>query len=156
MSVVLLAILAAAVPIGAMAVVGIIAITRGMQGGCPYPSCGNARCRYDLSGSIGHADRCPECGCAFAEVGIRPPTRSRNIAAVVTGVALIIAPFLLGSGIITMLLARYEATRAQQTIVVPMPNVLPQQPPPVPPRDGSQPFRQDPLAPPPPAEPADE
>lgn len=39
-----------------------------------YPSCG--RCAYDVSGSIGNVDRCPECGASFLEVGVRPPGRA--------------------------------------------------------------------------------
>ena len=51
--------------------------------GLGYPACGG--CKYDLSGSIGVATRCPECGADFANVGIVPPKGRRNRIMVWTG-----------------------------------------------------------------------
>lgn len=56
--------------------------------GLGYPACGG--CMYDLSGSIGVATRCPECGKDFANVGIVPPKGRRNRIMVWTGVVLIV------------------------------------------------------------------
>ena len=36
-----------------------------------HPACG--ACNYDVTGIIGSAMRCPECGAEFAQVGIVPP-----------------------------------------------------------------------------------
>ena len=42
-----------------------------------YPSCG--RCRFDLTGSLGKSDTCPECGTSVGVAGVRPVRlRSRS------------------------------------------------------------------------------
>ena len=90
-------------------------LARGLRTGLPYPSCGNPRCRYDLTGSIGCADRCPECGSRFAEVGITPVGRGRNRALIVAGLAVILFPVVIGLAVsfVMMHQARLEAIRAQ-------------------------------------------
>ncbi len=68
-------------------VVGILLVGLSRRG-LGYPACGG--CMYDLSGSIGVATRCPECGEDFANVGIVPPKGRRNRIMVWTGVVLIV------------------------------------------------------------------
>ena len=121
----IIVILIAVIPIGASGVLGIVLILRGCRAGRPYASCGNTACRYDLSGTIGHADRCPECGSGFAAVGINPPSKPRNMAMIVTGLAMVVAPFVLGTGVVSMVIARNRAVMAQQTIIMPLPNPSP-------------------------------
>lgn len=52
---------------------GITLLLLARRGGLGYPACG--QCGYDVSGSVGSVTRCPECGAAFTEAGIMPPTR---------------------------------------------------------------------------------
>ena len=50
----------------AIAVIALVRWLRASRRG--HPACG--QCGYDVTGSIGTAVRCPECGAAFAEVGL--------------------------------------------------------------------------------------
>ena len=67
--------------------IGVVLIVKSRRAGLPYPACG--KCTYDLTGSIHHAERCPECGCAFADVPIRYPSAQRRPMMIVAGLALI-------------------------------------------------------------------
>ena len=54
-----------------------------------YPACGH--CRYDVTGTLGTALRCPECGMDFAQVGILPPQQgnARVHHVVIAGIIMI-------------------------------------------------------------------
>ena len=67
---------------------GLVLILASSPRGRGYPSCG--KCGYDVSGSIGTVARCPECGSAFAAVGIMPPRGKRSPVLLASGVALIV------------------------------------------------------------------
>ena len=71
-------------------VLGIILIVKSKPRGRSYPACG--RCHYDLSGSVGVAARCPECGADFLEAGIIPPGGRRNPTMVGVGIVLLLIP----------------------------------------------------------------
>ena len=60
-----------------------------------HPACG--RCGYDVTATVGHSDRCPECGALFIEVGIVPPagpTAERRATSKVVVVVLVVATLL--------------------------------------------------------------
>ncbi len=81
---------------------------RGLRGGPDFPSCG--KCRYDVTGSIGSATRCPECGSPFAEVGIvRPRGRHRPLLTIGGLILVVSAVGCLGTS-----LSRLMAWKAQQ------------------------------------------
>lgn len=94
-------------------VVGIIMIVVARRHRRAYPSCG--ACRYDLSGSIGTAIRCPECGAAFADVGVLPPSRMTDRRPLfVTGIILVVFPLLCGgSGVIVSYISYVDAQQAR-------------------------------------------
>ena len=73
------------VPLG----VGIWLIVRGFRGGPAFPSCG--KCGYDVTGTIGSATRCPECGTQFAEAGIIKPRGKQRPLMTIGGLVLIVA-----------------------------------------------------------------
>lgn len=93
------------------AAAGVVLISRSRRGGAPYPTCG--RCAYDLSGSIGATIRCPECGSAFAEVGIVPPRRQRKPAMLWSGVGLLVVACIFSVGTMGAIMAVRAAERAQ-------------------------------------------
>ncbi len=94
---------------------GILLVGLSRRGGLGYPACGG--CKYDLSGSIGVATRCPECGADFANVGIVPPKGRRNRIMVWTGVVLIVVPLTcVGMSVATVLLSLPRAVPAQQSV----------------------------------------
>ena len=77
-----------------------------------YPACG--RCEYDVSATIGSEARCPECGAAFADVGVKPPARHEKLPrTAVFALITISAVLMLG---VTALVgtARYAAASAAQ------------------------------------------
>ena len=93
----LLSIVVVVVPLSLLGV-GIWLVLRELRGGAAFPACG--KCGYDVTGSIGSAIRCPECGCAFAEVGIHKPSGRHRPALIVVSVVLIVASVgCLGTGI---------------------------------------------------------
>lgn len=117
-------------------VAGILLVGLSRRGGLGYPACGG--CKYDLSGSIGVATRCPECGEDFANVGIVPPKGRRNRIMVWTGVVLLIIPLTwLGVGLASAFLTYPRAVPARQS-------AAPQGPVPV---AGQQPASQPAAAP---------
>ncbi|MHC5024553.1 MAG: hypothetical protein ACYTGG_11720 [Planctomycetota bacterium] len=69
---------------------GVVLIVVARRARRQFPSCG--ACRYDLTGTIGEATRCPECGAEFVRVGILPPRRTSRPVTMTVGVVLIIAP----------------------------------------------------------------
>ncbi len=98
--------------------VGIWLVLRGLRRGPAFPSCG--KCGYDVSGSIGSVIRCPECGSAFAEVGILKPGGRRRPHLIVVAVVLVILAVgsvgMAGSllGVVQAKRARAQAIAAQQ------------------------------------------
>jgi hypothetical protein len=73
-------------------VVGAMLLATSARRGHAHAQCGN--CRYDLVGSVGVVDRCPECGSRFLDAGIIPPAgRQRPILAVLGAVLLLAATF---------------------------------------------------------------
>jgi hypothetical protein len=58
--------------------------------GLGFPACGG--CQYDLSGTIGAATRCPECGAEFAVVGILAPGGARNRKLLWSGIVVLMIP----------------------------------------------------------------
>ncbi len=66
---------------------GVWLFVRGLRGGSGFPSCGG--CGYDLTGSLGSVACCPECGSAFAEVGIDKPRPRQRPVLIVAGAALL-------------------------------------------------------------------
>ncbi|MHC5027770.1 MAG: hypothetical protein ACYTGR_13525 [Planctomycetota bacterium] len=77
------------------------------------PECG--RCGYDVSESIGHGSRCPECGGAFAHVGIRPIRMRANRRSILITVLVSVVLCAFGISIVGLLTAvqvRVEAERA--------------------------------------------
>ncbi len=78
---------------------GVWLFVRGLRGGTGFPSCGG--CGYDLTGSLGSVACCPECGSAFAEVGIDKPGPQQRPLLLVAGAALLItASCSLGIGLL--------------------------------------------------------
>ncbi len=81
---------------------GIVAMFAARPRRHPFPACRG--CGYDLTASADSGSRCPECGAAFAEVGIRPlrepsrlgPWMNGFILLLVCFAALVLFPLLLG------------------------------------------------------------
>ncbi len=97
------------VPLG----LGIWLVVRGLRGGPAFPSCG--KCGYDVTGTIGSATRCPECGSPFAEVGIvRPGGKQRPLMAVGGLILIVLAVGCLGTSLsgLMALKARQAQSRA--------------------------------------------
>lgn len=95
-------------------VAGIVLIILSRKRSKGYPACG--QCGYNVTGSIGNAVRCPECGSDFAHVGITPAVSRRNNAVLLLGVALIAVPLTcVGIGV---LIARLEAQQQQRQAVM--------------------------------------
>lgn len=69
---------------------GIALIIKSRGRGLGFPSCGG--CQYNLTGTIGAASRCPECGAEFVNVGIVPPNSQRNRPLFWIGVSLLLVP----------------------------------------------------------------
>ncbi len=59
----------------------------------PFPSCGG--CGYDLTGSLGTAASCPECGASLEVAGIRPIDDGKTLAAFVMGALMVFGGLLL-------------------------------------------------------------
>ena len=69
-----------------------IGVALAMTGGRPrlrraYPSCG--RCRFNLAGTLGQSDTCPECGTSIGVAGVCP-VRSKQSALFGTVVIIIV------------------------------------------------------------------
>ncbi len=92
------------VPVG----VGIWLVVRGFRGGPTFPSCG--KCGYDVTGTIGSATRCPECGSPFAEVGIVAPRGKQRPLMTIGGLVLIVGAM----GCLGTSLSGLMALKAQQ------------------------------------------
>ncbi len=93
-------------------VIGLVVLLMVRRSGGDFPAC--PRCGYDVSATLGSEVRCPECGAAFAEVGIRPPGRDARTTrrAVVALIAVSLALFI---GLLaTVATTRYAAARAAQ------------------------------------------
>ena len=78
------------VPACLMLAFGFILTLRSKKHGLGYPACGG--CSYDLTGSMGSATRCPECGASLADVGVLPAQTSRSKGMFLVGVLLMILP----------------------------------------------------------------
>ena len=88
------------IPLG----LGIALILLSRRRGKGYAACG--QCGYDVKASIESGSRCPECGSAFAEVGITPPGSGsgRNPYLFIPGLVLItIAVGCVGTSLLTFL-----------------------------------------------------
>ena len=106
---------------------GILLVGLSRRGGLGFPACG--RCGYDLSGSIGVATRCPECGGDFANVGIVPPKGRRNRIMVWAGAALIVIPLTCaGVGLASAFVAYQQAAQARSAAVQQQAAIAAQQP----------------------------
>ncbi len=80
-------------------VAGVWLFVRGLRGGSGFPSCGG--CGYDLTGSLGSVACCPECGSAFAKVGIdKPGPRQRPLLLLAGAALLLTAVCSLGIGLL--------------------------------------------------------
>ncbi len=90
--------------------VGVMLIWGSRRRGAPYPTCG--KCAYDLSGTIGAATRCPECGSEFAEVGIVPPRGRRKPTLLWSGVGLVAVALTFGTMIMMSVFMAVRAARA--------------------------------------------
>lgn len=70
---------------------GIILIVKSRKKKTEFPTCGG--CGYDLTGSTGATELCPECGGQFTVVGILPPEPGgRRVGMLALGIVLIILP----------------------------------------------------------------
>jgi len=97
----------------APAVAGIWLIVVSRKRGLGFPGCG--RCKYDLSGTLGTAARCPECGADIKEVGVHAALTQRRTGALVAGIGLLCVPLLcIGAGIISAYATRSQLTQARQ------------------------------------------
>jgi hypothetical protein len=89
---------------------------RGLRGGPDFPSCG--KCRYDVTGSIGSATRCPECGAPFAEVGILRPRGRHRPLLVLGGLVLVVAAVgCLGTSLSGLMAWRAQQARSQAAMI---------------------------------------
>jgi hypothetical protein len=70
--------------------IGVVLILASRRGRLNYPACG--KCQYNLMGSVGKTDRCPECGSLFTQAGILPPDRTSRRGLLWTGVVLVSMP----------------------------------------------------------------
>jgi hypothetical protein len=96
-------------------VVGTWLTWRGLRGGPDFPSCG--KCRYDVTGSIGTATRCPECGSPFAEVGIVKPRGRQRPLLVFGGLVLVVAAVgCLGTSLSGLMAWKAQLARSQAAL----------------------------------------
>jgi hypothetical protein len=75
-------------PVAAIVAVG---AALAMTGGGPrsrrdYPSCG--RCRFNLAGTLGQSDTCPECGTSIGVAGVCPVRSKRSALSGPVGVTI--------------------------------------------------------------------
>lgn len=70
--------------------IGIALILTSRRGGLGFPACG--ACQYDLSGTVGSSERCPECGALYVKVGILPPHGPKKTIRMWTGIAMLAVP----------------------------------------------------------------
>lgn len=98
-------------------IAGIALILTARTRGKGHPACG--RCGYDVTGSIGTVNRCPECGGTFTEVGVLPAGARRSRPMFWGGVMLLLFP-LLNFGLflgIPAVLSYRQLTANQQAVV---------------------------------------
>jgi hypothetical protein len=89
---------------------------RGLRGGPDFPSCG--KCRYDVTGSIGSATRCPECGSPFAEVGIVRPRGGHRPLLLIGGLVLVVAAVgCLGTSLSGLMAFKAQQARSQAAMI---------------------------------------
>lgn len=101
--------------------IGLMVLRRSRGVNRPNPMCG--RCGYDVTGTIGQAARCPECGSEFAQVGILPVAARRNPVMLFLGVALLGFPLTCGGGMLALHAAR--SSRMAATAPIPAPRPVP-------------------------------
>lgn len=89
-----LAWMALAAAAGAASAIGAVLLnSRRLRRSRGYPACG--RCRYDVTGTLGRSERCPECGSLLAEVGVIPRHGHIGAADCVNGAMLMTLPLLI-------------------------------------------------------------
>lgn len=94
----------------AVGTVIVVLLHRGRGG--DFPACG--QCGYDVSATLGTEVRCPECGAAFAEVGVKAPGHNAKLNRNAT-IGLIAVSLLVVLSLATFAgVARYSAARAAQ------------------------------------------
>ena len=101
-------------PVIALPILGVFILVRSKRGP-GHPACG--ACGYNVSVSVGSSARCPECGAAFADVGVRPP-RERSTVVFALGLALIIIPLVFGAFLLFSAMLATNARAAQQQAVI--------------------------------------
>ncbi len=106
-------------PFAVLLVCGVVLIVLSRRRGPSFPSCG--QCGYDLSGTIGSAARCPECGVDFAEAGIVPSGGPRRTGMFVTGIVMsMIAIGCMGTGAVSSVISYKRAQAARQQAIMQM------------------------------------
>ncbi|MHC5003667.1 MAG: hypothetical protein ACYTJ0_11130 [Planctomycetota bacterium] len=80
---------------------GIVLIVVSRRGRQSHAACGG--CGYDVTGSVGQTDRCPECGAPFTSVGIDAPRTARRPVMMGFGIALLVIGLTCGTSLVGML-----------------------------------------------------
>src|SRR5688572_11413821 len=94
-------------------IVGIVLIVKSRRPGVGHPACG--ACHYDVTGTVGSASRCPECGADLLSVGVLAPRGHRNRLMLWFGIVLLGIPLTCaGVNFAGFLLAGQSLQRAQQ------------------------------------------
>jgi hypothetical protein len=79
-------------PVAAVIGVAVVLATVWTEPGrtrCDYPSCG--RCHFNLSGSLGKTDTCPECGTSIGVAGVCPIRSGRRASSLPAGIIIALA-----------------------------------------------------------------
>lgn len=98
-------------------IIGVLLIVKSKGRGPSYPACGG--CGYDVTGTVGNAARCPECGKDFVVVGIVPPVGKRNRGMLLAGVAVLLIPLMcVGGGFFIAFLRIQTAVQSQKAAVI--------------------------------------
>lgn len=98
-------------------VAGGLLIAYSRKRGEKYPSCGG--CGYDVTGTVGAATRCPECGQHFVAVGIVPPGGRRNKVMMWIGVAVLFIPVTcVGFGMVLSVFSAQRMAASQKQAAV--------------------------------------
>src|SRR5688572_1857227 len=105
---------------------GIVLIVKSRRRGLGYPACGT--CHYNVTGTVGNATRCPECGADLLTVGVLAPQGQRNTLMLWFGIVLLAIPLsCAGLNAVAFLIAAPSVRRAQQAAAAARQNYLAQQ-----------------------------